>query len=259
MSKTLNEAINILDKLSENDQLSLTQIASITDMNKSSVYRLLTALMQNELVDKDKNTKMYRLSLGLLRYRPTLLNSRNLVLLAKPFLAEIVAATGESVQLSVPTHRNSILTVDIQNSRGFINLSESIGTEDPLHCTAIGKSYLAFLDSHQRDVIIDQIELKRYTINTIVTKKDLICELDKIKEKGYAFDEQEIIEGIRCVASPVLDYINYPIASIGITGPSSRINISDMERYGEIIKDIASRLSQRLNCPTNNKNNNSNI
>ena len=202
MIKTLNEAVNILDILREHDQLSLTQIASITNMNKSSVYRLLGALVENELVDKDHNSKMYRLSLGLLRYRPTLLNNKNLIIIAKPFLAEIVAATGESAQLSVPTHRNSIITVDIQNSRGFINLSESIGIEDPLHCTAIGKSYLAFLDSHQRDVIIDQIELKRYTSNTIVTKKrDLILTLDKIREVGYAFDEEECIAGIRCVAS----------------------------------------------------------
>lgn len=251
MSKTLNEAIYILDKLSEHDQLSLTQIASITNMNKSSAYRLLTALIENELVDKDNNSKMYRLSLGLLRYRPTLLNSKNLVLLAKPFLAEIVASTGESAQLSVPTHRYSIMTIDIQNSRGFINLSDSIGTEDPLHCTAIGKAYLSLLDSHQRDLIIDQIELKRYTNNTIVTKKELIASLEKIRELGYAFDDQEIIDGIRCVASPVLDYIGQPVASIGFTGPSSRIDISDVENYGKIIKDIASRLSQKLNCPTN--------
>ncbi len=249
MSKTLKEAVSILDILRNHEQLSLTQIASITNMNKSSVYRLLTALVENELVDKDENSKMYRLSLGLLRYRPTLLNSRNLVLLAKPFLAEIVSATGESAQLSVPTHRNSIITIDIQNSGGFINLSESIGIEDPLHCTAIGKSYLAFLDSHQRDVIIDQLELKRVTSNTIVTKKELITALDKIHEVGYAFDDQECMVGIRCVASPVLDYINYPIAVIGITGPSSRINVSEMDNYGKIIKDIALRLSQKLNCP----------
>lgn len=220
-------------------------------MNKSSVYRLLSSLIENEFVDKDEGSKMYRLSLSLLRFRPTLLNSKNLVILSKPFLAEIVSATGESAQLSVPTHRNSIITLDIQNSGGFINLSESIGTEDPLHCTAIGKSYLAFLDSHQRDVIIDQIELKRFTSNTIVTKKELISSLDKIREVGYALDDQECIAGIRCVASPVLDYINYPIAVIGITGPSSRINVAEMENYGKIIKSIALRLSQKLNCPTN--------
>ena len=111
MSKTLTEAINILDKLRDNEQLSLTQIASITNMNKSSAYRLLTSLVENELVDKDNNSKMYRLSLGLLRYRPTLLNNKNLVILAKLYLAEIVSAIGESAQLSVPTHRNSIITV----------------------------------------------------------------------------------------------------------------------------------------------------
>jgi DNA-binding IclR family transcriptional regulator len=254
VSKTLNEAIAILDKLRDHDQLSLTQIASITNMNKSSVYRLLTALVENELVDKDDSSKMYRLSLGLLRYRPTLLNNKNLVILAKPYLAEIIVATGESAQLSVPTHRNSIMTIDIQNSRGFINLSESIGIQDPLHCTAIGKAYLAFLDNHQRDLIIDQIELKSYTSNTIVTKDKLIQSLEKIREVGYAFDDQELTDGIRCVASPVLDYIGYPIASIGITGPSSRIDISEMNNYGLIINDIASRLSQRLNSPVKVKN-----
>ena len=65
-------------------------------------------------------------------------------------MAELVAATGESSQLSVPTNQNTIMTIDVQNSRGFINLTESIGLQDPLHCTAIGKAYLAFLDNHQR-------------------------------------------------------------------------------------------------------------
>ncbi len=251
MSKTLNEAVKILDELSNHEQLTLTQIARITGMNKSSVYRLLNTLIENEFVDKDENTKSYRLSLGLLRYRPALLSSRNLILVAKPFLAEIVAKTGESVQLSVPTHRNTIITIDIQNSGGFINLSESIGTEDPLHCTAIGKAYLAFLDSHQRDVVIDQIEFRRLTKNTILTKKELIESLDKVRKTGYALDDEECIEGIRCVASPVLDYISFPIASVGITGPSSRIDVSKMEQYGEIIKEIAQRLSQKLHCPVN--------
>ncbi len=251
MSKTLNEAINILDTLRDHDQLSLTQIASVTNMNKSSAYRLLTALVENEFVDKDNDSKMYRLSLGLLRYRPTLLNSKNLIKLAKPYLAEIVAKTGESAQLSVPTQRNTIITIDIENSKGFINLSESIGTQDPLHCTAIGKAYLAFLDSSQRDLIIDQIELERRTSNTILSKKELRLSLEKIREVGYAFDDQEIVDGIRCVACPVLDYINYPIASVGITGPSSRINITEMNNYGKIIKEVASRLSHSLNSPDN--------
>jgi IclR family acetate operon transcriptional repressor len=88
-------------------------------------------------------------------------------------------------------------------------------------------------------------------MNTIVTKKELISSLDKIRELGYAFDDQELMVGIRCVASPVLDYIKYPIASIGFTGPSSRIDDSEVENYGKIIKDIAFRLSQKLYCPTN--------
>ena len=83
MSKTLNEAIKILDILKDHEQLSLTQIAN-NNMNKSTAYRLLTALVENEFVDKDDNTKMYRLSLGLLRHRPTP-NNKNLIILGKPF------------------------------------------------------------------------------------------------------------------------------------------------------------------------------
>ncbi|MDD5017976.1 MAG: IclR family transcriptional regulator [Eubacteriales bacterium] len=246
MSKTLNEAIKILDTLREHSQLTLTQIAGVTNMNKSSVYRLLTALIDNELVDKDKNTKMYRLGLGLLRYAPTLLNSKNLVRIARPFLAKLVSETNESAQLCTITHRNTIITIDAQNSRGYINLSANIGTEDPLHCTAVGKAYLAYLSDNQRDMIIDEIELKRFTKNTITTKKDLIAELNVIHGQGYAIDNEEIIEGIRCFASPILDESGNPIAVIGITGPANRILESETEKYVNAVKNIASQLSSKL-------------
>jgi len=218
-------------------------------MNKSSVYRLLTALIKNELVDKDDNTKMYRLGIGLLRYTPTLLNNKNLVKIARPFLAQLVSETQESSQLCIPTHRNTIITVDAQNSRGLINLSANIGTEDPLHCTAVGKAYLAFLSEQQQNLIVDAIELKRYTSNTIVTKKNLMAELAKIRHQGYAVDNEEIIEGIKCFAAPVLDENMSPIATIGITGPASRMTEDKSEKYATAVMNVALQLSNKLGLP----------
>ncbi len=246
ISKTLNDAIVILDTLKEHGQLTLTQIANLTHMNKSSIYRLLTALTKNELVDKDKSSKRYRLGIGLLRYKPTLLDNTNLVKLARPYLAELVSETQESAQLCITTHRNTIITIDAQNSRGLINLTANIGTEDPLHCTAVGKSYLAFLSVHEQNVIIDEIELKRFTPNTIVTKKELMTELQEIREKGYAIDNEEIVEGIKCIASAVLDENSNPIAAIGITGPNNRFSEEKIEKYAGFIKDIAFQLSKKL-------------
>lgn len=218
-------------------------------MNKSSAYRLLTALKKNELVDKDENTKMYRLGIGLLRYTPTLLNNKNLVKIARPFLAQLVSETQESSQLCIPTHRNTIITVDAQNSRGLINLSASIGTEDPLHCTAVGKAYLAFLSEQQQNLIVDAIELKRYTRNTIVTKKDLMAELAKIRQQGYAVDNEEIIEGIKCFAAPILDENMSPLATIGITGPASRMTEDKSEKYIATVMNVALQLSNKLGLP----------
>lgn len=215
-------------------------------MNKSSAYRLLTALTKHELVDKDEHSKMYRLGIGLLRYTPTLLNSKNLVKIARPFLAQLVSETQESAQLCMATHRNTIITVDAQNSRGLINLSANIGTEDPLHCTAVGKAYLAFLSERQQNLIVDEIELKRFTGNTIVTKKELMSELAKIKTQGYAEDNEEIIEGIRCFAAPVLDENPNPIAVIGITGPASRISEDKSETFAGAVVNIALQLSSKL-------------
>jgi IclR family KDG regulon transcriptional repressor len=249
ISKTINEAVTILDTLKDHSQLTLTQIAELTGMNKSSVYRLLAALIKNELVDKDDSSKMYRLGIGLLRYTPTLLNNKNLVKIARPFLAQLVAETQESSQLCIATHRNTIITVDAQNSRGLINLSANIGTEDPLHCTAVGKAYLAFLSEQQQNLIVDAIELKRFTSNTIVTKKDLMAELAKIRQQGYAEDNEEIIEGIKCYAAPVLDENSSPIAVIGITGPVSRMSEEKSEKYAATVMNIALQLSNKLGLP----------
>lgn len=215
-------------------------------MNKSTVYRLLSALIQNELVDKDEQSKLYRLGIGLLRYTPTLLNSKNLIRVARAYLMELVSETQESSQLCMATHRNTIITIDAHNSRGFINLSANIGTEDPLYCTAVGKAYLAYLSVQQQNVILDETELKRYTKNTLVTKKDLRIELDKIRNQGYAEDNEEIIEGIRCFAAPIIAEDSTPIAAIGITGPTSRLTSDVSEKHIASVKSIASKLSARL-------------
>jgi DNA-binding IclR family transcriptional regulator len=139
--------------------------------------------------------------------------------------------------------------VDAQNSKGLINLSANIGTEDPLHCTAVGKVYLAFLSEQQQNLIVDAIELKRYTCNTIVTKKDLMAELAKIRQQGYSEDNEEIIEGIRCFAAPILDENMSPLAAIGITGPASRMSEDRSEKYATIVMNVALQLSNKLGLP----------
>ena len=250
ISKTLNEAIFILDTLKDHGQLSLTEIADLTGLNKSSAYRLLVTLTKNELLDRDERTKQYRLGIGLLRYTPTLLNNKNLIKIARPFLIQLVSETQESAQLCMATHRNTIITVDALNSRGLINLSANIGTEDPLHCTAVGKAYLAFLIAEQKNSIVDELELKRFTPNTIVTKRDLMAQLDQIRQKGYAVDNEEIIEGIRCFAAPIVDRDTNPIAAIGITGPASRISGDKDEKYLHAVMDIARQLSNKLQVPS---------
>ena len=105
---------------------------------------------------------------------------------------------------------------------------------------------LAFLSKDEIDAKLKKIKFQRFNDNTILDKKTFLAELESVKQKGYAFDKGEEIEGVNCVGAPVFDAHGYPVAAIWITGPRERIKNEDLEDLGKKIKEYADAISARL-------------
>ncbi|CUS95312.1 IclR family transcriptional regulator [Candidatus Kryptonium thompsonii] len=129
--------------------------------------------------------------------------------------------------------------------RNFVIISE-VGKRLPAHCTGLGKAMLAFLPESDVKRIIKEKGLKKFTKNTITNKKDLFEELKKIRECGYAIDNEEIEDGLRCIAAPIFNGDGEVIAAVSISGPSSRINETTYEEYSKHVIKTARLISEEL-------------
>ena len=98
-----------------------------------------------------------------------------------------------------------------------------IGASNPVHCTSVGKAILAFLPEERINDIIRRLRFERFTHRTISTAEALRTEIEKTRRRGYAVDDEELEEGLRCIAVPVLDAQRLPVAAVSVSGPSFRV------------------------------------
>jgi DNA-binding IclR family transcriptional regulator len=98
-----------------------------------------------------------------------------------------------------------------------------VGASNPLHCTSVGKAILAFLPEERIADILRRIRYERFTNRTIATAEALRVEIEKTRRRGYAVDDEELEEGLRCIAVPVLDAQRQPVAAVSVSGPSFRV------------------------------------
>ena len=98
-----------------------------------------------------------------------------------------------------------------------------IGASNPVHCTSVGKAILAFLPRRADDRLVRRIRFERFTNRTIATAEALRAEIEKTRRRGYAVDDEELEEGLRCIAVPLLDAQRLPVAAVSVSGPSFRV------------------------------------
>ena len=104
-----------------------------------------------------------------------------------------------------------------------VRMITRIGASNPVHCTSVGKAILSFLPEERINDIIRRLRFERFTHRTISTAEQLRTEIEKTRRRGYAVDDEELEEGLRCIAVPVLDAQRLPVAAVSVSGPSFRV------------------------------------
>ncbi|MDA9163161.1 IclR family transcriptional regulator [Alphaproteobacteria bacterium] len=231
--KSLSKGLKVIELLSDSrSPLRLTDISNKLESKKSNTSHILKSLMAAGYVSQD-SSRHYYLSNKLTDYEQS--HSIDSVVNWKeklqPILKELTYKTGECTYLAVRAN-NKVWYIDKVDSLHSLKVDHPIGNLAPLHCTALGKTFLAF-----EDIKIDW-ELKKYTDKTIDDKKKLLKEISKIRLKGFAEDDEEYAEGIRCVARPILDKNFHIVAAIGISAPTIRFNDNQFEKFGSLIKEL---------------------
>ena len=220
--QALDRAFAVLDLLGESDTpLGLAQVASSLQLHKSTAHRFLMVLERHHMVERT-GTGKFRLGLRLFDFGNRAIEQYDLRDRAQPHLRRLVAETEETAHLCILEQARVIYIDKIEPARS-VRMITRIGSSNPVHCTSVGKAILAFLPEDRIEDVIRRTRFERFTHRTIATPEALRAEIEKTKRRGYAVDDEELEEGLRCIAVPLLDGQRQPVAAVSVSGPSFRV------------------------------------
>lgn len=216
--QSVSRALSILELFSDKrPSLSVSEVAELTGLNRATCYRFCQTLRQLGYLEE----------LGGGRFRPGLkavslahsaLSSRELPELALPYLRRLRDDIGETVNMGLLDDTEVVYVARVLSDH-LISLRLYVGSRLPAYASSLGRSILAFLPPEDAEAIIDRSDLEALTGHTITSRKRLTAELKKIRDQGYALNDQEVANGLRGVAAPVLTEAGKPIAAINISIP----------------------------------------
>ncbi|WP_213996066.1 IclR family transcriptional regulator [Tepidanaerobacter syntrophicus] len=248
--QSVERAFKILEELAtEKEGLGVTELASRIGLHKSTVHRMLTTLLSLGYVEQNTSSEKYRLGMKILFLAEAILDRMDIRREAHDLLEELSSKANEAVHLVVPDGFHAVY-IDKLDSNKTIRMFSQIGRTVPLHASAVGKAILAFADKEFVEEAIKQ-GLTKFTKNTITNPKELLKHLEIVRKQGFAIDDEENEEGIRCIAAPVFDYTGKVIGAISISGPTVSMTHEKVERLSKDVIDCANKISQRMGWQPN--------
>jgi IclR family acetate operon transcriptional repressor len=241
----LGKALDLLEALAEGEELGLSELSRHTNVNKSSAFRILTTLENRGYVLRLGRHRTYAPGPKLIAVSARFLSGLKLVTFARPVMEGVYAEFRETVNLGVLNDRG-VLYIDILESRQGLRMAARVGTVDPLHSTALGKAILSCLPRDEIKRLMDRYEWERRTRRTITTVEVFERELERIRQRGYAIDDEENEAGARCVGVPIRGRDSRPIAALSVSGPASRLSQSILGRIGKRLRTAAQKIERQM-------------
>jgi len=245
MLQTIQKAGDVLAMFDrEHTEWGVREAAQKLKMSKSSVHDLMSSLAKLGFLNKTEDNR-YRLGWRLVTLSETLLATTELRKEAHPVLEELAAHYQETIHLAVLDDTQAVYVDKLEGRQAVRVELTSLGARLYAHCSALGKVLLAYSPEDEVRRIIQTAGLPRFTENTITDEDDLAQTLAKIRKQGYAYDLEEILPDLCCVAGPIYDHTGQVIAAISMSIPAYRFRRSQME-YRDAIVRTAKIISDRL-------------
>lgn len=243
----MERAFQLLDVLARSDA-GVSELARATGLHKATVHRLLRTLRALGLVELGPHGTRYRLGLRLLELGGRVLARLDLRDVARPYLAELRDRTRLTVHMAI-LDGTEVVYVEKLDSPANLRMASFVGTRNPAYCTALGKAILAALPEPELQAVLADTRFVARTPNTITTPQALRQELEATRARGYAVDNVENEEGIRCVGAAVYSHTGRVVASISASGPIFSVTDETLEDLGRQVADTARQISRALGYP----------
>jgi IclR family acetate operon transcriptional repressor len=216
----VRSTFRILEELSRAEALGISELAARTHIPKSTVFRILTTLFDMGYVSRDAE-RNFSMGVAVSRLGSVEADGAALRKLALPYMLDLRNQFGETVNLGV-LNFDKVTYIEVVPSEFALRLQETRGATVPMHASALGKAVLAFSPPDLVESLVRGRKFAMLTQNTISDPDDLLLELRRVRNAGYAFDRGEISLLARCVAAPIIDSSRTAVAAVSISGPASR-------------------------------------
>lgn len=243
--QSVDRALDLLEALvAAEGEITITALATRTSLHVSTVHRLLTTLLRRGYVRQNLDTSRYYAGAKLATLAEGRSRYNELRLRARPILRTLTEQTRETTNLVVLDDVTAVY-IETVPSPQVVRLFTSVGNRVPLHATGAGKALLAWVPAERRDALIDRLELRSHTPRTLVDRVSLQRALAEIRQRGYAIDDEEYDDGVRCVAVAV-GPMGAPLAAISISAPASRLTRQRCVELVPLLRRAATELAEAM-------------
>jgi len=243
--QALDRGLALLEIIAQADGLSLTSIAQRAGIAASTAHRILTTLKAAGFVQCDETRGCYLIGVKAFKIGSAFLRNRKLVDVARGVMRELMVASGETTNLGIENDGHVVFVAQIechQEIRAF----HRPGARGPMHASSLGKAILAWLPETEVTAILHRVGLPGLTDRTIIDPQALRADLAQTRQRGWAVDDEEKADGMRCAGAPVFNEHGEVIGALSVSGPTVRMTHERLGEIGPLVKRAAAELTDRV-------------
>jgi len=245
-TRTLLRGLAVLEVLAESRHgVGPTEIASLVQLDKGTVSRLLATLIKAGYVRRDAHSRTYALTTKILQLSQAMGQHLDLRGVARPYLRELCRDVNETVHLGIRDQFSVVYVDKVEPANQMIRMVSEVGKPMPLHSTALGKAILSQYSAAQLDEVLSGVDLFGRTSKSITDRSTLESALVRTREAGYSIDDEENLENVTCVGAPLFDAGRQVVGAISISVPTYRLG-GRLDELGEKCRETASAISAEL-------------
>jgi DNA-binding IclR family transcriptional regulator len=240
--QSVDRAVSVMEFLSRRGWSGVTEVSRELDIHKSTAYRLLTTLRDRGLVEQDAATEKYRLGFGLVLLARAVRADLDILRCARPVCERLSEHTKETVTIAV-LERDDAVVIHQSISRASALGVDWTGRHTPLHATAAGKIFLAYMPEDQLLRILEG-PLENFTENTIIDPASLKDYSEKVRDEGYAYTVEELEQGLNAAGAPIRGADGAVVGTVSVSGPAFRLPSDALPEIGELCIRAAAEISR---------------
>lgn len=244
--KSLHKVLDIIEAVARSGNTGIRELSAHTGFPPPTIHRITSTLVERRYLKQDPATRRLSLSIQFLELGTRVQQQFNLTAIARPHLEKLMAAVKESVNLAVQDGDHVAYLDHVRSDYSMLQLFTKPGARVPLYCTGVGKMFLSRWTPSEVDDYLQRTPLIPQTTHTIVDRSKLLTELANIRALQYSVDNEEMEQGVRCVAALVEDHRGMPVAAVSISGAAMRIAPGRIKSIAKLLKTGSRAISKEM-------------